>query len=375
MIKLILKLIIGGAVLAALPASAEIKIGWIGPLTGNAAILGVDTIPAIQIAFDAVNAAGGIGGEKLRLVIEDDQYETAKTVSAYNRLVHVEGIKVIYILTYGGLFAVAPRAQSEGVLLLDPLDCDEAIAKLPSNTLCIAKTTEALGAMLAQQIIKNNEAPPAILYFDGDPFMGTAAQAVIDELKRHEIEPSYVETHNDATDDFKSSLAKIKALPQTKSLVLLGYDRIGLAAKQARSLGINLRFYGVNTVTSPGFLALAGDAAEGILGSAFRAERTPSYLAFIAEFKQRVGREPNFETSTIPAYDTARLLAQSLTRSGFDQTGKVIKVENLRAEFIGVKDYSGLSGTITIDPDGITRSIKVHPVILSRGSFLPIGEQ
>jgi|GEM_PF-4819351 len=124
---------------------SPIKIGWIGPLTGNAAVLGVDSVPAMELVFDEINSSGGINKLPIKLLVEDDQYITAKSVAAYNRLVHQEGVKVIVVVTYGGLFALAPVAEKDGVLLVNPLDCDERIALLPSNTLCIAKLTEDLG--------------------------------------------------------------------------------------------------------------------------------------------------------------------------------------------------------------------------------------
>lgn len=80
-------------------AHAEIKIGWIGPLTGNAAALGVDSSAAVQLAVDQINRQGGIDGEKIQLFIEDDQYESAKTVRAYSKLVHQQGVKTLLIVT------------------------------------------------------------------------------------------------------------------------------------------------------------------------------------------------------------------------------------------------------------------------------------
>lgn len=154
------------ALLGTINVHAEIPIGWIGPLTGNAATLGVDTIPAIQIAVDEINAAGGIQGEKLALIAEDDQYNTSKTISAYNNLVHNRGVRVLFVLTYGGLFTLAERAQRDGVILIDTLDADEDTAKLPSNTFCIAKTTEGMGTKLANIISDAGEFPLGVIYFE-----------------------------------------------------------------------------------------------------------------------------------------------------------------------------------------------------------------
>jgi ABC-type branched-subunit amino acid transport system substrate-binding protein len=227
-------------------------------LTGNAAVLGIDSVPAIQMAIDQVNATGGIAGEKLVLAVEDDQYITAKTVAAYNHLTRNRGARVIFVLTYGGLAAVAPKAERDGVILIDTLDSDEETAKLPGNTFCIAKTTESMGRKLA------------------------------------------------------------------------------------------------------------GDSIKGMFGLAFIAPRNDALKKFEVEFKSRVGRVWRFETSTISSYDAMTLVARSVAESGGlsrnESGAAVISTDRLRERLLSVKGYQGLSGVITIDPDGITRSLDVRAV-------------
>jgi branched-chain amino acid transport system substrate-binding protein len=348
---------------------AEIKIGWIGPLTGNAAILGTDTIPAIQIAFDEINSAGGIAGEKLRLIIEDDQYLTAKTVTAYNRLVRAEGIKVVFVLTYGGIAAIAPQAERDGVILIDTLDCDENMASLPPNTICIAKMTESMGRTVAQMIHKRSDFPSVVIYFDGDPFMGILADSLIKELKSSGNTPVLIETYNDNNTDFRSLALRIKALGEVKSIALLGYDQLGRAMRTIRDLGISAQFYGVNTAASPGFQELAGTTIEGMLGAAFRAPQSEALNKFTTSFITKVGHKWHFETSTIPSYDAARLLTSSLVKGALNSETKKIDIHKVRASLLDTKDYRGLSGLISVDADGVTRSIGVRAVKFSNGAF------
>jgi branched-chain amino acid transport system substrate-binding protein len=354
-------------------AAAEIAIGWIGPLTGNAAILGVDTVPAIELALEEINSAGGINGEKLVLYAEDDQYITAKTVTAYNTLVHQRGARIIFVLTYGGLSVLAPRAQRDGVILLDTLDADEDTARLPSNTFCIAKTTESLGVGVASQILAHNDFPLAVLYFDGDPFMGTLAKSLIAELDRNGKRPEIVETYNDTTTDFRSLATRIISR-KIKGVALLGYDQLGLAARTLKDLGNTAQLYGVNTATSPGFRKIAGDSVENMRGVVFVAPRTEALRRFEERFISRVGRSWQFESSTLPSYDTMQLISKALSESGsvtatISKT-PVVHIDKIREWLLSVKDYPGISGTITIDPDGITRSLTVFPGIFSGGRFI-----
>jgi len=344
--------------------SEPIKIGWIGPLTGSAAALGVDSVPAIKIAFDEINAKGGILGRQLELVVEDDQYQTAKTVAAYKRLADQEKIEVIYIITYGGLFAVAKEAERNGVVLVDPLDCDDSIASLPSNVFCVAKKSEDLGFINADFAISKSLLPAAFIYYEGDPFMGTVAKASISRIKEKGGQVVYAEGYQEGTVDFKSQLLRIKDSP-TKSIFFYGYDEMGLAMKQARSLGIKTQFFAMNTITSPGFEGSAGESANGSFVGNWLALRGTNFDKFMAEFQKRVGRKPFLEISTIPSFDVAKLIIAALGSADLKQGVSNI----IKKSLYTVKDYQGISGNITIDPDGIVRSLKNYMFVFKNGEL------
>ena len=101
-------------------------------------------LPA-KMAIDHFNTLQKNGVRKIELVVEDDQYLTAKTISAYQKLVFMDHVKFIFVITYGGLLSLALRAQRDGVILIDPLDCNASIASLPRNTLCIAHDQSGIG--------------------------------------------------------------------------------------------------------------------------------------------------------------------------------------------------------------------------------------
>lgn len=352
------------AAFSAMAESAEMPIGWIGPLTGNAAVLGIDSVPAAQIAIDEVNATGS---HRLKLLVEDDRYEPRQSLRAYQKLVHSSRAKVLIIVSYGGLFALSPLAERDDVVLIDPLDCDEEIAKLPPNTLCIAKTTEDLGRLEAEEVLRRKSFPVATIYFDGDPFMGTVAKVAKATLYAHSQELVYEGTYNNETTDFKPMLLSAKA-KAPRAILLLGYDQIGLAVREARDLGMQNEIYATATSTSPGFRKLAGEAIEGVIFPDFQAPRTERYRRFLEKFKSKMGRGPNVEISTIPSYDTIKLIAEAL-RAGAVEGGEV-NLNKLRNFLLSVHDYDGLSGKITIDPDGITRSLPVKMVKWKEGKVV-----
>ena len=203
----------------------DFKIGWIGPLTGNAAVLGIDSLNALELAVNETDAKNN--EQKPKIVAEDDQYQVLKSVLSYERLVHKENIKVIFLLTYGAYFTLAERAKKDNVLLIDTLDCDEELAKLNSNIFCIAKTTEHLGEMVGRSVKANKGTPSLLLTYASDPFMSTLAKHAIKGIENQNTS-SYIEEYNKETTDFRTTLLRAKT-KGIKSIIFFGYDEMAFA--------------------------------------------------------------------------------------------------------------------------------------------------
>jgi branched-chain amino acid transport system substrate-binding protein len=364
--KIFLILIISTSICSA-EETDVVKIGWIGPLTGNSSALGVDSVVAVQMVFDRINKQGEINGRQLEIVVEDDQYITSKTVSAYKKLVFTDKVQFIFVITYGGLFAVAEQAQRDNVLLVDPLDCDDNIAKLPENTFCLAKKTEDLAYLNAVHATNNKFTPTGIIYFDGDPFMGNMAKASSEKFTDLGKPIDFSESYNSDTTDFKPLLLKAKT-KNLNSIFFYGYDQMGTAMTQARELGLKMQFYSMGTIMSPGFRELAGTSANGTFVGVWMAPKTPRYFEFIKSFKTEVGREPFLEISTIPSYDAAEILVEGL-KDSLENEGSRIDIPKLKTHFYKTKNYSGLSGSITVDEDGIVRSLENKMYVYKNGKL------
>jgi len=341
-----------------LPSEPQtIKIGYIGPMTGNVAVLGTEAANALTLAVEQVNARGGIDGKHVDLYIEDDQYDTAKTVQAYNNLVNNEGVKTILVSTYGGLFAIADRAAKDHVLLIDALDCDADIAKLPENVFCVAKETQDLANVIADFAIKQGYKKVGILYATVDKFMPSVAQMFTDRVAPKGIK-TVPESYPAGTSDFRTSLKK---LDQTDALVLLGYDEIGLAMKQAREMNMKQPFLTIPSVaTTPSIQKLAGAAINGTYFSFYAPLKdNPHANAFLKAFKAKYGRGPYVFVASDQAYDAATLLLKKVLPAvkGKSPVERLNEEEKLLHE---VKDFPGVTGTLTMQPDGRISGIRIR---------------
>lgn len=314
-----------------------IKIGWIGPLSGASAVLGMDSAEAARIAVEEINAAGGIDGRMLALIIEDDQYDTGKALTAYNKLVGSDDVKVILLNTYSAVFALADRAEQDGVLLLDPLDCNNDITSQNDKVVCLATDSESIGMVIVASAEKRGSKKLGILSFSSDRFMPLVRDVIVREFRGASLKEDYVA----GTSDFKTVLQKFQG-QNIDGLVLLGYDETGLAMKQARELGIDVPFYTTGTVTSPPLQQAAAGATDGTVFAFWDAESSEMKRRFDEKFVTAKGRPPILALASYPSYDAVFAIANALRQ------GESLDKEGLSASGA----FEGISGTVAFDVDG-----------------------
>src|SRR5689334_6051194 len=77
------------------PASREILVGEYGSMTGPEATFGQSTHNGVMLAVDEINAAGGIKGQKIRVVSEDDQSKPDEAANAVTKLISQDGVLAV----------------------------------------------------------------------------------------------------------------------------------------------------------------------------------------------------------------------------------------------------------------------------------------
>ena len=126
------------------PAAQEpFVIGAMDSLTGVGETYGVPLSQSKLLAVEEINAAGGINGRMLKLVIEDSKCTANDAIIAYNRLTDVEGIKIILGATCsGGMLGAAPLAEKDGVILFSPSSTSPDITN-PATTSSAPRSTRS----------------------------------------------------------------------------------------------------------------------------------------------------------------------------------------------------------------------------------------
>lgn len=98
--------------------TSPIKIGWMGPLSGDAASLGKDALAAAQLAIEEVNAAGGVNGRMMELTVEDSQCSGNVAFHVGNKLIAFDQVQfIVGGICSGETLAVAPTAEKNRVIV------------------------------------------------------------------------------------------------------------------------------------------------------------------------------------------------------------------------------------------------------------------
>jgi branched-chain amino acid transport system substrate-binding protein len=321
---------------------APIKIGVAVPLTGAWAPGGEAAHRGMRIAFDEINAAGGIDGRPLELVVEDTRSEVVQAVTAMHKLIDVDRVPLILAgILSAEAVAVAPIAQEAKVVILSPLalttpleTAGEWVFKLRESTGVHAKTT--LG-----EIAKR-----------GHKRLGIIAQsweACDDYLEQMEsqyaafdIEVVAIERYEGKDTDMRTQLSKLKNTNLEAWFACGAYQDTGLVFKQAKDLGFAKPAFGMVAVENKKLFDIAGDAAEGVIftSTKWSCEHAES---FCATFIKTYNATPDYRTAF--GYDSMMLAAEAIRRGGTTPEG-------IQQGLLGIQGYLGAGGETSFDADG-----------------------
>ena len=230
-------------------SGSEIKIGMITPVTGAVSTYGVSAKEGAELAVKEINDKGGINGKKVKLVVEDDEADQTKSVNAFNTLYDNEKVTaVLGPITSGATLAVVPNATQNKIPLLTPTATAPNVTSVGGEytfRVCFLDSYQGVTmADFAVDDLKKKKA--AVLYNVGSDYSKGVADAFKAEYEKKGGKVAQFLTYNDNDKDFNAQLTKIKGDKPDVILLPDYYNVTGLIAKQARDLGIDSTFLGVD---------------------------------------------------------------------------------------------------------------------------------
>ena len=328
------------------PAEEPIKVGYVGPITGDAASYGVDMMNGVKLKVDEINAAGGVGGRMVDLIVEDGRCTGADAASAAQKLIHVDKVAAII----GGVcssetLAMAPIAEPAEIIVLSPGSTSPDITTAGEYVFRDIPS-DALGSVaLKRAMEKRGLTRIAILSENTDFAVGwrdsVAAQFGEENVVFSETFDPGVKDHRTVLtrlqdEEFDVLFANGQTVPTTASII-----------QQFRELGFTQQIVSHSGAESPQIVDIAGDAAEGVLFVTQPSLGEGSEM--IARFRTVYG-EPQQSTAFVSlAYDAAGVLLDAVEAVGID--GPAIR------DYFKYVSYEGVVGTISFDENGDVKGV------------------
>ncbi len=297
--------------------AADIKLGVAEALSGNAAQYGVAIRNGFTLAVDEVNAAGGIGGNKLALVIEDEQGKKEEVTNVLRKLIFQDQVLMVFGPTLSNSAQTGdPLAQGAKTVVFGTSNTADGITSIGDYVFRNSVTeADVLPETLKMAVRKSGVKKVAVLYGNDDVFTKNGYdnfKKALDDLK---IPVTTTETYAKGDVDFKAQLTKIKGT-NPDALVLSALLAEGAPIMvQARQLGLNVPVIGGNGMNSTKVFDLAKGASDGLyVGSPWSASNTsPENVKFIAAYKAKFGGDP--DQFAAQAYDAMYIVVQALKKT------------------------------------------------------------
>ena len=296
------------------------KIGVMESLTGPGETYGTVANQSKQLAVDEINAAGGVNGKMIELVVEDSKCNAQDSITAYNKLTDVDEVKIILGTSCSGaMLGAAPLAEEDGVVLFSGLATNPDIANAGDYIFRTAMSDAQLGVDTGNLLWADGVRSLATITEATDYAEGVRRTSVAQFEKRGGQVVAEERYASDVT-DFRTQLTKLEAAnPDAIHLAAQSEFTGGTIVKQARELGYQGRIYSEIVPIGATALEIAGEAATGL--KAITAELDPGNnkaREVLANFRER------YDYITLPwylgsAYDDVYITAQCLEQTDDDQ--------------------------------------------------------
>ncbi len=301
-------------------AKPPFRIGVMESLTGPGETYGNVAVQAKQMAVEEINAAGGINGRMIELIVEDSKCSAQDAITAYNKLTDVDGVKIILGTSCSGaMLGAAPLAEADGVILFSGLATNPDIANAGDYIFRTSISDALLGIDVGNAMWADGVRNLATISETTDYAEGVRRTSVAQFEKRGGTVVAE-ERYGSDTTDFRTQLTKL--LAENPDAVLIAAQSEftgGTIIKQVRELGYEGQLYADIVPVGATALEIAGDAATGT--KAILADISPNNAKgqeVLANFRAR------YDYVTLAwylgsAYDDVYITAECLKQTDDDQ--------------------------------------------------------
>jgi branched-chain amino acid transport system substrate-binding protein len=345
-----------------------IKIGYIGPLTGEGAIIGEYELKGIEMAVDEVNKTSGVRGSQLELVVEDTAGTNSGAVLATLKMINRDDVVAIIGLVRSPNIMAATEYIKEAKI---PVISGASALQVTRHGNPYIFTTRAHDGVVTEVAVKfaleTIKAKKIGILHDTDVFGTGGLDNLKIHLEKYGVEPVSVQGYQTGTKDWTPQLLNFK---RTEVDTIIGWgtnaQENAVILRQINQMGLNVKVVGSPSYGTTILLEAAGHYAEGLYAINDWSVASPEENSkeWVTTFRDRYGHDPDW--ASVSGYDGLRILANAIDKAGADRA-------KIREALADTKDFVGIQAKYTFDKYGSGN----HQMVISEvkeGRFLVVGQ-
>jgi branched-chain amino acid transport system substrate-binding protein len=326
-----------------------IKIGVIGPFTGDGAAYGGPYRQTIQLAVDEINQNGGIDGRQVQVIYEDGACTPKAAATAAQKLVSVDNVKVILGgFCSGETLGAAPITEQNKVILFSAGSSSPDITNAGDYVFRDFASDANSGSKIAETALGKGHKRIAIL---SEQTQYAQALRKVFSAQYTELGGEIVadESFTSDSSDFRSQLTKIRyAQPDAVYIVPQTTATLTKVLRQVREAGITQQIYTTDQATAQDALSTNSKELEGAIfaEAAFNAS-SPEAQQLMEKLRSKYGEVPESLPPVYIAttYDAVYILKDVIGICGED-------TDCIKGRLYAIKDRPGTAGLLSIDQNG-----------------------
>jgi branched-chain amino acid transport system substrate-binding protein len=350
---------------AAPVAAEDITVGVIANLTGQDVNTSVQMARGVELAADQINAAGGIDGKQIKLIVEDSEYKAQEALTAATKLYQVD--KVPAVIMFGGsslMIPVGELAKEDGTVLINTSSSSAKLGDYPGTLFSILPLDDIVGKELGEYVFKKGAKSAAVIVPNNTFGTGVAdAAAAAFEAAGGKIVKTvaYTEGQPDYRADVQSIVA---AAPD--AIISAGYgDDSRTIFKNTRELDLNVPWY----TAYPSIFTVENEAwMEGKLSGVDNGGyNNDAGKAVLAAYKAKWPEEGEPLAHIYYGYDAMMVLAEAMKKAGVDPKAIAAALPTV------VAGHVGATGAIVWDDRGQRIDPPLDIIEYKGGKFETVG--
>lgn len=359
----LLPLLAAWALLACVPPE-PVRIGFVGGLSGRVADLGSEGKDGAQLAVEQANAADGLAGRRIELLVRDDAQDAETARRAMRELIDA-GVEVIVgPMTSAMAEVVIPLADEAGVTLISPTVTSSRFSGRDDHFFRVISATTEYARAAAGFLAGERGARRAALIIDQGNLAYTADWAEQFGTAFAEGGGAVLRVERFSSGEEASLLPQVARMLEARPdalVVVAGAVDAARIVQLLRQRAAQLDLLIADWAATERFVELGGAAAEGVFAPQYfdREDQAERFRAFRAAYEERFGASPGF--ASVAGYDAANVaLAAVAGRSG----------ASVKARLLAQGRFEGVQRPIVFDRYGDS-SRPIHLTVVREGRFMP----